>query len=283
MCMYVWLSHIAEYNQPRKVTNPARGQLNREDVFFLVPRSRLRIWSRETSSVVPSCVSLLFLHAEAGRNAVEPVSRGQILRRERDWQPYPVDPYSCYMCDHTYIHTHTRQVSHVKNASCALHPVNWTSTLTLAGPWQRSLTTDVHTYTASGQNFTIHHLLRQRQRQIEEEGRANGATRGWLSKHVLPRVFRCFKHERLYSVRCVVRLLFSAGETQDLYKAVLSPCSFTSPPSPLPLAWWQSSGRSSPKEAAFVHGHLCRVSIPSQEFGQLQIISVRDETGRGVI
>ena len=48
----------------------------------------------------------------------EPVSRGQIVRRERgqgnmhfpysadheqDWQPYPVDPYSCYMCDHTYI------------------------------------------------------------------------------------------------------------------------------------------------------------------------------------
>ena len=42
------------------------------------------------------------------------VSRGQILRHERgqgnihfpcsadheqDWQPYPVDPYSCYMCD----------------------------------------------------------------------------------------------------------------------------------------------------------------------------------------
>ena len=49
----------------------------------------------------------------------EPVSRDQILRRERgqgnihfprpadheqDWQPYPVDPYSCFMCDHTYIH-----------------------------------------------------------------------------------------------------------------------------------------------------------------------------------
>ena len=43
--------------------------------------------------------------------AAEPVSRGQILRRERgqenihfprsadhkqNWQPYPVDPYSCY-------------------------------------------------------------------------------------------------------------------------------------------------------------------------------------------
>ena len=48
----------------------------------------------------------------------EPVSRDQILGRERgqiniyfpcsadhvqDWQPYPVDPYYCYMCDCTYI------------------------------------------------------------------------------------------------------------------------------------------------------------------------------------
>ena len=24
----------------------------------------------------------------------------------QDWQPYPVDPYSCYMCDHTYKHTY---------------------------------------------------------------------------------------------------------------------------------------------------------------------------------
>ena len=48
----------------------------------------------------------------------EPVSRDRILRRERrqgnihfpcsadhvqDWQPYPVDPYSSYICDgHTY-------------------------------------------------------------------------------------------------------------------------------------------------------------------------------------
>ena len=23
---------------------------------------------------------------------------------EQDWQPFPVDPHSCYMCDHTYIH-----------------------------------------------------------------------------------------------------------------------------------------------------------------------------------
>ena len=54
--------------------------------------------------------------ARAG--TAETVSRDQILRHERgqgnihfpcsadheqDWQSYPVDPYSCYMCDHTYI------------------------------------------------------------------------------------------------------------------------------------------------------------------------------------
>ena len=50
--------------------------------------------------------------ADAGQDTAEPVSRDQILRRERGqgnihfpcsadhvqgWQPYLVDPYSCYM------------------------------------------------------------------------------------------------------------------------------------------------------------------------------------------
>ena len=50
----------------------------------------------------------------------EPVSRGQILRRERgqgninflcsadhekDWQPYPVNPYSYYMCNYIKIYS----------------------------------------------------------------------------------------------------------------------------------------------------------------------------------
>ena len=50
----------------------------------------------------------------------EPVSLNQIVRHERgqgnfhfscsadheqDWQPYSVDPYPCYMCDYTYIHS----------------------------------------------------------------------------------------------------------------------------------------------------------------------------------
>ena len=46
-------------DEPGKVANPARGQLNRVNVFFSRPRSRLRIWSRETGSAVPSRVSLL--------------------------------------------------------------------------------------------------------------------------------------------------------------------------------------------------------------------------------
>ena len=63
-------------------------------------------------------------HGDASRltrdGTAEPVSQDQILRRERgqgnivfpcsaghvkDWQPYLVDPHSCYTCDHTYIHT----------------------------------------------------------------------------------------------------------------------------------------------------------------------------------
>ena len=46
-------------DQPGKVANPARGQLNREMNIFL-PSLAPEIWSRETGSTVPSRVSLLF-------------------------------------------------------------------------------------------------------------------------------------------------------------------------------------------------------------------------------
>ena len=52
-------------DQPGKVANPARGQLNREKLIFPCLRTRLRIWSRETGSAVPSRVSLLILHTQA--------------------------------------------------------------------------------------------------------------------------------------------------------------------------------------------------------------------------
>ena len=59
--MYVWSSHTARVriNRVSKVANPARGQLNRENEYFPCPRPRLRIWSREAGSAVPSRVSLL--------------------------------------------------------------------------------------------------------------------------------------------------------------------------------------------------------------------------------
>ena len=56
-------------------------------------------------------------YADAGRDTAEPVSRDQVLRRERgqrniyfpcsadheeqEWQPYPVDPYSSICDGHT--------------------------------------------------------------------------------------------------------------------------------------------------------------------------------------
>ena len=49
------------------VGNPARGQLNRKNEYFpVVPvRSRLRIWSPDTGSTVPSRVNLLILYSQA--------------------------------------------------------------------------------------------------------------------------------------------------------------------------------------------------------------------------
>ena len=53
------ITYSKSKDQPGKVANPARGQLNREKYYFPVPRSRLRVWSRGTGSAVPPRVSLL--------------------------------------------------------------------------------------------------------------------------------------------------------------------------------------------------------------------------------
>ena len=72
------------------------------------------------SGGIPQVSTRFSLSMEMSRLArdgtAETVARDQILRHERgrgnidfpcsadhehDWQPYPVDPYSCYMCDHT--------------------------------------------------------------------------------------------------------------------------------------------------------------------------------------
>ena len=59
--MYVYghtHSKTKSIDQPGKVADPARGQLNGKIIFPCL-RSCLIIWSRETVSVVPSRVSLL--------------------------------------------------------------------------------------------------------------------------------------------------------------------------------------------------------------------------------
>ena len=84
--------------------------------------------SPRNSGGIPYISTRFSLSIEMSRltrdETAEPVSRDQILRHERgrgnnihfscsadhvqDWQPYyPVDPYSCYMCDRTYTHIHT--------------------------------------------------------------------------------------------------------------------------------------------------------------------------------
>ena len=59
LCMYLHYINSKGKDQPGKVANPARGQLNREKVFLPCPRSHLRTWSRDTGSAVPYLVRLL--------------------------------------------------------------------------------------------------------------------------------------------------------------------------------------------------------------------------------
>ena len=60
------------------VDSPACDQLNRGDEIFPCPRSRLRIWSRETGSAVASRISLLIsiLRPNLVNKAVIPMING---------------------------------------------------------------------------------------------------------------------------------------------------------------------------------------------------------------
>ena len=63
-------------DQPGTIANPARGQLNREKICLPCPRPRLRNWSRETGSGVPTHASPLILHtwAESRLTGIPPHS-----------------------------------------------------------------------------------------------------------------------------------------------------------------------------------------------------------------
>ena len=65
-CSSMRSSLIAAYRSTGMVANPARGQLNAGKLFvFYSPRPRLRIWSRESGSAVPSDVNPLILQTRA--------------------------------------------------------------------------------------------------------------------------------------------------------------------------------------------------------------------------
>ena len=83
VCMVI--TYIAEYmDQPGKVASPARGQADQEKgIFLCCSRSRLRIWSRETGSAVPSRVSLLILRTQTESDAYSRDSSGFLW-----WRPF---------------------------------------------------------------------------------------------------------------------------------------------------------------------------------------------------
>ena len=62
------ITYSKSKDQPGKVANPARGQLNRENEKIPYPRSRLRIWSRETvfGRPVPRQPAHLHTQTESG-------------------------------------------------------------------------------------------------------------------------------------------------------------------------------------------------------------------------
>ena len=65
--MYVWSSHIAEYGSTGKVTNLARGQLNRENSIPLSPYVPENLVSRDGfSRPVPRQPAHLHTQAESG-------------------------------------------------------------------------------------------------------------------------------------------------------------------------------------------------------------------------
>ena len=69
VCMVSISSEYSRMDQPDLVANPARGQPNTDLIFLLWPRSRLRIWSRETDSAVPSRVSPVILQTQTESGA----------------------------------------------------------------------------------------------------------------------------------------------------------------------------------------------------------------------
>ena len=77
--MYGHTTYNKSMDQPSKVANLARGQLNRVKLILPCPRSYLRIWSRETGSAVLSRVSLFISIYVSLRNLVSGYECGRVF------------------------------------------------------------------------------------------------------------------------------------------------------------------------------------------------------------
>ena len=88
-------------SQPGKVANLARGQLAEQGKWIIpCPRSRLRFWSREMGSAVPSRVSLLISILQAESSACLRDS-SRVPRR----RPFINGTHYVLAAIHTCIHT----------------------------------------------------------------------------------------------------------------------------------------------------------------------------------
>ena len=56
VCIYVWSSHIAEYGSTGQGCQSCSWSAEQGKIIFPCPRACLRIWSRDTSSALPSRV-----------------------------------------------------------------------------------------------------------------------------------------------------------------------------------------------------------------------------------
>ena len=118
-------------DQVDKVTNPAHGQLNRKMCFPLP-----LFWSRETSSAVPSRVSLL------------------ILRTQAESGTYPRD-FSRFPWRRTYIYTSTDIEPVPSLSDHAIIAFRWRS---LPRVWRRRASSPQGSFSSGCSLFRYHHI-----------------------------------------------------------------------------------------------------------------------------
>ena len=107
--------------------NPSRRQLNKEKCIFPFPRLRLRFWSSETGSAIPSYASLLIHHTQAkslSYSRISPISATALtFAANRHWVLVPnlsshAIAYRSRSLPRTHWHSASSPQDSFKNAWC---------------------------------------------------------------------------------------------------------------------------------------------------------------------